>query len=384
MDVKSENLLELEKEKKSGALVCKSRPIIMWLESTSRCNLKCITCPRTYLPFFKGKDLDPQVFEIVKRELFPYLQLACLHDFGEPLLAKKFEAIFDETIKNNIEVSITTNGTLLTEKWLRKFLQHGTQFSLSMDGASESSFNRIRKGAHFKKLIDIVKLFNKLKATEYSGSKSNISIFFVALKSNIKELPELIDLAKDLDIRNVRVMQFNISIHPPNIRKESLRYHKRLANNYFMLAKNKAREYGVNFQVRFFENNEKKKEKTSENIESYRFPQKCFAPWEKIIIRANGDIIPCCDSGEIMGNIKNKEFEKIWNGKKYRNFRRRINTNFPPLDCRNCVQLGGMNAGNPENTKYSESSIQRLVYFIEDKMNLIKLAYYFLRYYRFT
>jgi radical SAM protein with 4Fe4S-binding SPASM domain len=379
MDIKAANLLELEKEKECGTLVCKSRPVIMWLETTSRCNLKCITCPRTYLPFFKGRDLDSEVFEIVKRELFPYLQLIWLHDFGEPLLAKEFEAIFDETLKNNVEVTITTNGTLLTEKWLRKFLQYGTQFAVSIDGASEETFRRIRNGAELKKITDAVNLFNKLKTTEYSSSKSNISIIFVALKSNIAELPALIDLAKDLKINYIKVIHFNTSIQPPHIRKESLYFYKQLANKYFISAKNKAQEYGINLQVKLFEDSEKNKNKTSENQQKYRFPQKCFAPWEKIIIRANGDIAPCCDSGEIMGNIKKEAFENIWNGKKYRNFRRRINTNFPPLDCRGCVQLTGINAGIGQDSKCSEHFSQRFMYFIEHKISLIKLVYHFLK-----
>lgn len=371
------NLELLEMEKKSGSAVCNSMPIIMWLESTSRCNLKCITCPRTYLPFFKGKDLEDEVIGIVKAEMFPYLRFLNLHDFGEPMLAKNLEYLFDEAVKNNINISLSTNGMLLTEKWIRKFLEHGIRFWISLDGTREETFQKIRRGASLQEVIEGIRLFNRLKEAEYKGSGSSISLVFVALKSNISELPGLVSFAKELNIASLKVQHFNFSIQDLSMRRESLRYDKQLANHYFMLAKKKADELGLNLEVSLYEERVKKEPRGT----GYRFPMRCFAPWEKIVIRANGDVAPCCGSGEIMGNIKKTPFRHLWNSGKYKKLRRSINTNFPPLDCRNCVQANGINAGNPENTKCSEPLGYRLGIFFEHKFKLARYGYQYLKYY---
>ncbi|MDP2924176.1 MAG: radical SAM protein [Candidatus Omnitrophota bacterium] len=374
MDVKAANLLELEKEKKSGALTCKSRPIIMWLETTSRCNLKCIICPRTYLPFFKGKNLSADVFEVVKNNSFPYLKKVYLHCFGEPMLTNSFEYILEEAIKNNIDVSFATNGMFLTERLIRKFLEHDISFSISLDGAREETVKKIRRGVNFNRIIANIKMWNELKETEYKTSRASISLLCVALRSNIEELPELIVLANNLNIYDVHIRQFRLSIQSFSVWKESLGRHKKLANRYFLEAKNKAKQLGINLHVNFYDIKDSKTPKIFYKAKNpgHRFCQKCFTPWEKIIIRTNGDITPCCGSGEIMGNIKKDDFEKIWNGKKYQNFRRRINTNFPPLDCRNCVQATGITGGNPEDAKYSEPLSHSIIYFFEHKLKLTR------------
>lgn len=379
--MKKQNSENLEKAKKMGALVCDARPKMMWLESTSRCNLKCITCPRTYLPFFKGKDLEGRVFDIIKEELFPYLNMIFLNGFGEPMMAANFEYFFDEAVKSDIKVSFNTNGMFLTEKWIRKFLANNICFNVSLDGAREQTFQKIRKGANFRKIITSLELFNKLKENEYKDTEASVSIFFVALRSNIKELTEIINIAKRLNISDVLIQYFNASaIHPLSVQKESLKYDKKLANSQLALAKEKADEAGVNLEISFYNTGEVKKIYNVKSSGS-RFPRKCFMPWESISVRANGDVTPCCASGEIMGNIVRDGFWDVWNGAKYRRFRRRINTDFPPLDCRNCVQTFGINAGNPQNTKPFETLGYKIFYFFEHKYRFLKFVYHYLRYY---
>ena len=98
-------------------------------------------------------------------------------------------------------------------------------------------------------------------------------------------------------------------------------------------------------------------------------------------VRVNGDITPCCSSGEIMGNIQKDGFWKVWNGRKYRNFRSRMNTNLPPLDCRNCVQSYGINQGNADNSKRHENTSQKTYYFFERQKKFLKYGYHYLKNY---
>jgi len=53
---------------------------------------------------------------------------------------------------------------------------------------------------------------------------------------------------------------------------------------------------------------------------------RCLQPWEYVFIRANGDIAPCCavfgsENGAVMGNLLEQDFEEIWRGEPFREFR---------------------------------------------------------------
>jgi radical SAM protein with 4Fe4S-binding SPASM domain len=381
---KIQNDLLLQREKRSGTKVCQAKPTAMWLESTSRCNLRCISCPRTYLPFFKGKDLYEVVFEAVKEELFPFLKKIYLQSFGEPMMSTRFEDLMGEAIIRKMPVTFCTNGMFLNEKWIRKFLEHNISFSISIDGARSQTMKKIRPGTDLRRIVNSIELFNKLKAEEYPDSTASITIFTVALKSNIEEMSELVTLANRLKIDNIAIQQlvYNL-VHPLRIRKELLTLCKKLANKHFMEAKTIADELGVNLRVKLFETESSKisKDRLLPKSVKYRFPKMCFAPWERILVRVNGDITPCCNSAEIMGNIHKDGFWKVWNGRKYKLFRSKINTNLPPLDCRNCVQTFGINQGNAENTKHYERIGQKTYYFFEKQKKIFKYGYHYFKNY---
>ena len=121
----------------------KRKPDGLCIELTNHCNLSCNYCPKSkgYNSGVEG-DMDFNFFKKIIDEAFQVLNLKQigLTGFGEPFLYPHiFEAI--EYIKNKspkIKVSITTNGTLLTEEIGRKIINSGLD-SLSI---SINFFNR--------------------------------------------------------------------------------------------------------------------------------------------------------------------------------------------------------------------------------------------------
>jgi len=58
-----------------------------------------------------------------------------------------------------------------------------------------------------------------------------------------------------------------------------------------------------------------------------RFPhdgQRCVLPWFDVLIRPNGDVIPCDEVDVVMGNAQEQPLGAIWNGESFRAFRRSI------------------------------------------------------------
>ena len=64
--------------------------------------------------------------------------------------------------------------------------------------------------------------------------------------------------------------------------------------------------------------------------EFYKPANRCSVGFDSSFITALGDVLPCCFSDEVMGNVKQQSFREIWYGAKYTTFRKRlINGRFP-------------------------------------------------------
>src|SRR6185295_9649681 len=52
--------------------------------------------------------------------------------------------------------------------------------------------------------------------------------------------------------------------------------------------------------------------------------KRCSVGFDQAFITAQGDVLPCCFSDEVMGNISAQSFREIWDSAKYRAFRSRL------------------------------------------------------------
>jgi radical SAM protein with 4Fe4S-binding SPASM domain len=70
--------------------------------------------------------------------------------------------------------------------------------------------------------------------------------------------------------------------------------------------------------------------------------KRCSVGFDQAFVTAEGDVLPCCFSDEVMGNLRERSFAEIWRGERYREFRRRLNAGrFAPYCIGNrCVMKG--------------------------------------------
>ena len=116
----------------------------IYIEITNKCNLNCSFCSKDNL---SKKEMSVEEFKIVISKIKDYTDNIYLHVKGEPLLHSKLNEILDICDNNNINVRITTNGTLL-EKNKAVLLKHNIkQINVSLhsentiDNYFESVFN---------------------------------------------------------------------------------------------------------------------------------------------------------------------------------------------------------------------------------------------------
>jgi len=65
----------------------------------------------------------------------------------------------------------------------------------------------------------------------------------------------------------------------------------------------------------------------------------CYYGWLCVHIEPEGDVYPCCRCYEPLGNVYKSNFKDIWNGEKYRDFRKKaraLHIRKTPVDCCDC------------------------------------------------
>lgn len=82
----------------------------IYIEITNICNLNCSFCPKNSRP---KRFMTVEEFDTITNEISPLTNTVCLHLMGEPLLHPNIKEIFEICNQKNLNVYLTTNGTLL-------------------------------------------------------------------------------------------------------------------------------------------------------------------------------------------------------------------------------------------------------------------------------
>jgi len=351
----------------------RSLPFHIHVETTTRCNAACITCPKGHGPYY-AEDLGPGVFERIERELMPKATHINLSGAGEPLLVRGFERFYDAAARSGARLYLVTNATLLPMARLEKFARRPTDLVASIDGARPETSDSIRRLTRFDRIVESLRLYKKLRDV-YAEAGSTLAISFVAIRRNVEELPALVDLAAELGAQSVAVLDLQTYGIPTEIARESLSQYPELANRLFDEAAERARRREIVLQLPAKYGPRPVPTEASwlrrlRNVgrllpERERFPKRCDDPWTRVHVSPDGSVHPCCASRRVMGDLGRQRFADIWNCRRYRWFRRRIRSFLPPPECRHCNTLWGINAGNPWASRAGEGLVVKLLYRLE-------------------
>lgn len=301
------------------------------IETCARCNLACIACD-VHRRLKKKAFMDLNTFKKVIKN-FPDLKRVDLVGIGEPLLNPHLPSIIDYATKKGIKTEIYSNGTLFREK-LIPCINAGLSFlNVSIDAANLEIFEKYRRGAKFRNVVDnIVLADNYIKKT-----KKDLVISFNCMMSrnNWNELPGIVELAHNLNIKNItmdpihqwgggRSDNYNISFFGMD-----RNYALKIAEEAAVLAD----KYKINLYMPALD-----RIGDEDKFDEYY----CTWPWNTPSIKINGDIAACTlteDKNMIFGNILKTPLKKIWNNKKYNAFRDTFFTKNRYKVCKNCQML---------------------------------------------
>jgi radical SAM protein with 4Fe4S-binding SPASM domain len=167
---------------------------------TERCNLKCKHCYQD--PVFLKKEINTRssvnilkdFIKQIKEWEIPKQRVKISLTGGEPFVRKDFFNILEECYKNRdvFQYGILTNGTFLDKEKIKKIEQLGVSYvQISLEGMEKIN-DYIRGKGVFKKVIKSIELLKK--------TKIDLNFAITVTRLNLKEVPKIINLAKELEI----------------------------------------------------------------------------------------------------------------------------------------------------------------------------------------
>jgi radical SAM protein with 4Fe4S-binding SPASM domain len=298
-------------------------PDLINIETTQRCNLKCRMCGRVdkSAADYRHTDMDMDVF-MKATPLMQGVKSIWLSGFGEPLLHKNLAEMvaISKKFGPSAKVGFTTNAMLLTEDKSRELIDAGLdQMQVSVDGSTK--WGHVGGGANLQKVIANLKRLNELKA-EKGVSNPEILFAFVAMKDNMHELLEVLDVAATLKVKFFTLQPLRPSTE--EIRKQNIYRNLEYAKKYVEAAREKAKSLGIIFEAQFMDF----------DMSSQR--RDCSFPKWFISIAYDGSVYMCCAGMPAWQNVKETAIGDIWNSEIYLKLRQSIDTGDLPVKCRSC------------------------------------------------
>lgn len=180
-------------------------PWVLQLEPTNHCNLRCIMCPRNTMTRpvgFLSRNILEAVFSTWSGmhqdfalpdpwspdDLLMNLHIrrtVKLYFMGEPLAHPGLNDVLSVAARHGANLTLQTNGLLLNKAKVRQtLLSHGSlHLSLSVDGSDPASYEALRQGGKWEKLLQGVERFRRERAAV--GKEQEVRLYLSTIVSRV-------------------------------------------------------------------------------------------------------------------------------------------------------------------------------------------------------
>ncbi len=311
------------------------------IETTTRCNLRCLHCARSWkdLP---ARDMPRLVF----RRIDPLLGGAgrvSLYGHGESLLHPWFLSMLRTARNRGAPVHVVTNGTLITKELAERLVAARLDnLVFSMDAVHGELFATLRRGATLDRVLAG---FARVAAAKrrHGSAAPLLGLQMVGMRSNARELPYLVSLGAAMGCDKVKMVA--LAEYGDMVGQSLVQRPEEAApvRESLVLAEQLGIELEVCPSYLGLLTRSTPSEAPEEEPSSMAAPSKVFEtrlcgdPWAFTYVTSRGEVVPCCGSGRVMGDLTRQDFRSVWRGGAYREFRRRVLTGDLPEECRSCV-----------------------------------------------
>ena len=219
--------------------------------------------------------------------------------------------------------SFCTNGQLLTEQVAQACIDANiSEVIFSVDGASKETYEHIRRGGKWEKLLERMDLLASMKKAA-GVDHPRIRVNFTCMMHNIRELPAMVDFAADHGVYSLHVRHLLAYDDEEHTCKDEMAY-VRVFNSLADQAKKKAAARGIDlFLPDPVPERASAPGKTcltdGSQLEANPY---CLLPWFQAIISWKGDYRVC--STHTLGNLREKTFAEMYTGPQMQEIRRKM------------------------------------------------------------
>ncbi len=181
-------------------------PLYIRIKPTNICNHNCYYChyknPYLKLDEYQKDDYIPhdKMMEIIDDMEKMKVKAVTFSGGGEPLVYPYIEETMERVLQTGIDLSIITNGSLLTGK-KAQILAKAKWVRISIDSINPENYAKIRgiSGNSMEKLLKNIEEFAKIKSKD-----CELGVNFVIGKENYKEIANVAATMKGLGVNHVK------------------------------------------------------------------------------------------------------------------------------------------------------------------------------------
>lgn len=354
-DIEVNERLRIIKNSAIGPSPILSAPIIVWLEITDKCSLKCKQCFLDSKSLNKNNTLSLELLEKIIFELYETGVYKVTITGGEPLLYKGLPNLLTLLNEKDIGIRIFTNGLVPHRniEMLNNFKIDILFLSLDGWGIDNDVF---RGRFSFNKIISSLKYLVKL------SNIANVTASLTLNKRNIKNLEPLFQMASDIGVKTFLTRPLLIYPWSKNLKSDFHLTKEELVNALLQLDELSCK-YKVEYQInkipfipikkKIF-HDDKPSNASLWNILKVNNNIDCVGGNLVCGIRSDGIVIPCgfikllYESNE-ENSILKKNFAWLWKHSPNLNKLRNIK---PNVYCKKCKLLQVCNGGCRANSDF--------------------------------
>jgi len=224
---------------------------------------------------------------------------------GEPFLREDLFDLLALMQQKQLKVHLSTNGTLLTPRILTTLKQLEVRVMISIDGTTTATYESIRDGASFEKVVEQTRNCAQEGILE--------AIDFILLKRNYTEIPAIFKLAASVGAPKITLIglkpcrDYSEELLSPQEYREAVK-----------LACQAAQETGIEFffDEPFFWATVKElglaAHLPAASAGIVISSTSACALGEYLFIESNGEVRPCSFAPLVLGNVNEKPLGEIW------------------------------------------------------------------------
>lgn len=325
-----------------------------WLEFAPNnvCNLRCIMCAQA----------DGVPIEVMKKadavklldEILPEMTVWTPSALSEPMMAN-IKLVMQKCREHGVYLNMYSNATLLNGAKFAEMADLIHKLWISFDSPRKEVLEMLRARADFDTIVANIR--EVLPVARDKG----VPLGFVAVlvKDNLEHLHELVDFLADLgavdarcDLRIQPMLDNAVRCRDQNVfaafSEEQIIGHldkacERAAARGMLFHVDMDEPYRRNVVPQAPMVREISPEILSIMVDEVkeRFPHFCSMSTNYVKIEPNGEVYPCCRGPRelLMGNVNDQPMSEIWNGERYREFRRRMHAKDYHDVCSTCDVL---------------------------------------------